>query len=228
MTIWQNIGTGLAAAWKSEIADRRARERWLEWLVILVAVIGIAVASASSIQLVNSRLASLDQSVERLQATVTCLVDPSLPPETARMSALACLEQQSVRSRYQLMALTVQSRIWTRYYACVAGFLLIAVGAVFIIMKVRESPHELGAGAKGVSVTFKSASPGLAMTVLGTLILIASILAPGEVTTTDSAAYISEAFSTPVPDPKGLTDAAKTAIQDMIDPSVSAPPKEKK
>lgn len=223
MTVWQKIGAGLAAAWKSEIADRRARERWLEWLVILVAVIRIAVASSSSIQLVNSRLASLDQSVERLQTTVTCPVNPDLPIATARMSALTCLEQQSVRSRYQLTALTVQSKIWTRYYAAVAGFLLIAVGAIFIIMKVRESPHELGAGAKGVSVTFKSASPGLAMTVLGTLILITSVLAPGEAKTVDSAAYVSEQFAAAKADPKGLSDAATKATEGLIDPN--PPPK---
>ncbi|WP_443747171.1 hypothetical protein [Asticcacaulis solisilvae] len=172
-------------------------EKLFEWFVILAVVAGIVFTGVSALRLVTTRLTSVDDSVQLLRARGPCQYPQTDHGPADRAEALVCLEQETVYRRYVGLELAIQSRLWTRYYACVAGFMLISVGAVFIIMKVREKPFNVSAGGQVASVSLQSASPGLGLSLLGTLLLVVSVSIPGEAATSDEPAYLSEKFQAP-------------------------------
>ena len=99
------------------------------------------------------------------------------------------LEAYAMRHRYQHSSLILMSRAWIIYLGFVTGMILAMVGATFILGKVRESESQLSAKGAAGEFSFKSASPGLVMAVLGTALMISTMAIRADVTVTDTPLY---------------------------------------
>jgi len=115
--------------------------------------------------------------------------------ELSTVQAKYSLEQESIARRYALANLTFESRLWTRFMGFVTGMILAMVGAAFVLGKLQTDASELGASSQGISVTIRSASPGIILAALGTLLMSISIFVEATVTTHDVAIYFSGAES---------------------------------
>ena len=99
------------------------------------------------------------------------------------------LEAYAIRHRYQHSSLILMSRAWIIYLGFVTGMILAMVGAAFILGKIRESESQLTAKGAAGEFSFKSASPGLMMAVLGTALMISTMVIRADVTVTDTPLY---------------------------------------
>jgi hypothetical protein len=65
------------------------------------------------------------------------------------------------------------SRLWTTYLGFVTGMIFALVGAMFVLGKLESDPSELKTKVgTALDTSFKSASPGLVLAVLGVIAYI--------------------------------------------------------
>jgi hypothetical protein len=77
------------------------------------------------------------------------------------------------------------------------------VGAAFVLGKLTAPESEIGGSASGASVSIKSASPGIVMAVLGTILIGIALVMPVTTDVRDAAIYFGRA-ETPAEDPPSL------------------------
>jgi hypothetical protein len=108
------------------------------------------------------------------------------------LTVLAHLEQESTYRRYNQGALLLMSRIFTKYLGFFTGMILAIVGAVFIIGKIREDSTSLTANVNEMmKFSLISSSPGIIFGVLGTILMLATILKHNDITVQDSPLYLN-------------------------------------
>lgn len=121
--------------------------------------------------------------------------NPSTTPsdvlETTKLKSLVMLEATFLEYQYHQAAVLLMSRVWTSYLGFITGMILALVGAVFTLGKLRESPSELTAKLQGTDMSLKSASPGLVLAVLGTILMLTTIVTNHEIAVEHRAVYLS-------------------------------------
>jgi hypothetical protein len=110
--------------------------------------------------------------------------------EYARWKMLSLLEANALQRRYHQAGVLLISRIWTRYLGFVTGTILALVGAAFILGKLRETNSSLGAESALWKVSMTSASPGLILATLGTLLMLATLATNLEMQVNDGPVYL--------------------------------------
>lgn len=103
---------------------------------------------------------------------------------------LSLLEANALQRRYHQAGVLLISRIWTRYLGFVTGTILALVGAAFILGKLRETNSVLGAESALWKVSMTSASPGLILATLGTLLMLATLATNLEMQVNDGPVYL--------------------------------------
>ena len=121
---------------------------------------------------------------------------------TTRLRAIVTLEAGSVEHQYHQAAVALMSRLWITYLGFVTGMILALIGAVFILGKLDAPPSELAAkvgnselAAKignSADISFKSASPGLVLAVLGVILMITTILTNHKIEISHTPIYLRD------------------------------------
>lgn len=121
--------------------------------------------------------------------------------QLASAQATYNLERELIARRYDQGNLAFATRLWTRFMGFITGMILALVGAAFVLGKLDADTSELAAAASGVSLTLRSASPGVLLAALGTILMAISITLPVTVSTKDGAIYFRPTASSPADDP---------------------------
>ncbi len=117
----------------------------------------------------------------------------------ADLRALVILESNALERRYHQANVLLMSRVWRRYLGFVTGMILALVGAAFILGKLREEVSDVELKSGAAELSLKSTSPGLVLTVLGVILMIATIVTHHEITTADAPVYVRQAAVTAKP-----------------------------
>jgi hypothetical protein len=196
-----------------------ADRAWQKKLLPLMAGMLVAFAAfffvASFLQLyylldLGPAMASLDEIGKDLRSGE--LRDPGAASsrlEFARWKTFSLLEANALGQRYHQAGVLLISRIWTRYLGFVTGTILALVGAAFILGKLTESPTSLGAESAGWKLSISSASPGLILAGLGTLLMLATLATNLDMQVTDGPVYLSPRQAALEEPPPLLTPDAK-------------------
>ncbi len=120
--------------------------------------------------------------------------------EYFRWKASYLLEQQIIQERYRQANLTLLSRLWIKYAGFVTGMILAIVGSVFIVGKLHEPQSTLAGNSSGWGLSFKTASPGLVLCVLGTSLMIVTHVVHQAIETYDVAVYANSGPLTRTPE----------------------------
>lgn len=108
------------------------------------------------------------------------------------LTVLTFLEQESTFRRYNQGGLLLMSRIFTKYLGFFTGMILAIVGAVFIIGKIREESANITADVNEMmKFSIISSSPGIIFGILGTLLMLATILKHNDIIVQDSPLYLN-------------------------------------
>ena len=139
-------------------------------------------------------------------------------------SQLYQLEYLTIQKRYHQGNTSLMSRIWLQYLGFITGMILVIIGAIFILGKLREPEAKIELSASQVKLSILSSSPGLIMVLLGTFIMITTILDHKKIEISDNNIYLLpelKSIITGVP-PEKITNPGKAA---MRGDSTDHPPK---
>lgn len=134
--------------------------------------------------------------------------------DQVRWEALAILEAQALNRRYTHARILLIETIWKRFLGFITGMILALIGATFVLGKLQEPASDLNAEGFGWKFGMGTASPGLMLAVLGTALMLSTIVVKNEITVNDGTAYLQSvvtskdsvgpAFPTPPPLPPSL------------------------
>lgn len=109
-----------------------------------------------------------------------------------RWVTLARMEEKSLDRRYSQGGLLLASRIFTKYLGFFTGMILAIVGAVFIIGKLQESTSDIeSAVGDQMKLKIVSSSPGIIFGVLGTVLMLSTILQHTEIELKDQPLFLN-------------------------------------
>ena len=126
--------------------------------------------------------------------------------EVGRWKTLSILEGNALQRRYHQANILLMSRIWTGYLGFVTGMILALVGATFILGKLRDSESQVDAGSQLWKFSMTTASPGLVLALLGTILMITTMVSHYEIKVSDGQLYTA-----------GWDGAANREQQDQAD-----------
>jgi hypothetical protein len=105
---------------------------------------------------------------------------------------LAKMEDLSMRKRYSQAGVLLMSRVLTKYFGFFTGMILAIVGAVFIISKLQEERSDIeGSVSDNIKLKMVSSSPGVIFGILGTILMLATILQHSEINVKDMPLYLN-------------------------------------
>jgi hypothetical protein len=129
--------------------------------------------------------------------------------------AAIALEVHSVERRFHLAEVVLMSHLWVVYLGFVTGMILALVGSAFIVAKIREA-QTVASGKTAIGeLNLTSTSPGLIMTILGTALMMATILTPQTGSVNEGPLYLSGAAQILAPAKAPPSDAAKALWQSL-------------
>lgn len=175
------------------------QQKLLPWFIIMPTVL-----MAVFIYLASQQLVKFNNALETKPDSL--LVGAILPnPNTLEFSnknldyqkylqwiTLTKLEQESLYRRYNQGGLLLMSRIYTKYLGFFTGMIMAIVGAVFIIGKIREGTSKIeGSANELMKFSIVSSSPGIIFGVLGTFLMIATIMTHNKIEIQDRPLYLN-------------------------------------
>ena len=101
----------------------------------------------------------------------------------AQWRTLALLEESVLERRYHQANLLLMSRAWTRYLGFVTGMIFALVGAAFVMGKLQERESALALKNAAVEANITTTSPGLVLCLLGTVLMLATLLTHHDIET---------------------------------------------
>ncbi|SMD32724.1 hypothetical protein SAMN04488029_1075 [Reichenbachiella faecimaris] len=109
-----------------------------------------------------------------------------------RWVTLVRMEERSLNRRYTQGGVLLAARVFTKYLGFFTGMILAIVGAVFIIGKLQEKTTEIeGEVGNGMKGKLSSSSPGIIFGVLGTILMVSTILQHNEITVSDQPLFLN-------------------------------------
>jgi len=172
------------------------------------------------------RFASIEAAMRDQPATASGIswTKPGLAPTTwreqqqlAKSQADFALERELITRRYRVASTVMSLRLWTRLMGFLTGMILAMVGAAFVLGKLTSPESEIGGSASGATISIKSASPGIVMAVLGTVLIGITLVIPVTADVRDAAVYFGREEAPSLDDSAAAgaapaTDAANPAL----------------
>jgi len=127
--------------------------------------------------------------------------------ELARWRILSSLEREAIGRRYIQAKILLMARVWLQYLGFVTGMILALVGAAFILGRLDELASTVGGEGAGFKVSVTTASPGLVLATLGTVLMVVTLSLKNEIRVDDTQMYTGTMSSVIVPNgpPSALT-----------------------
>ena len=172
------------------------QRKLLSFMTRMVAALTLFFFLASFGQLIYLHLSIRKSPTLNLSESVSQLPSSGLTPaqmiEASKLKALIILEGHSSERQYHQANVLLMARVWTSYLGFVTGMVLALVGAAFILGKLREPFSELSTSIQATGLSLKSASPGLLLASLGTMLMLATIITHHQIDVVDKAIYLHD------------------------------------
>jgi hypothetical protein len=108
-----------------------------------------------------------------------------------REQSIVLLELHAMQRRYHQANVLLMSRVWICYLGFVTGMILAFVGSVFILGKLEVPPTSVGGEvASQLKYEIQSSSPGIILSALGVVLMIASIVVDHRIDVQDRPLYL--------------------------------------
>ncbi len=195
--------TAVPAALREDEYYRKWQTKLLPFMTRMISALTLFFFLASFGQLIylhvnirNSPTLNINESFSQLPPSSNLTTQQTI--EASKLKALIMLEGHSLERQYHQANVLLMSRVWTSYLGFVTGMVLALVGAAFILGKLREPVSEISTAIQSTSMSLKSASPGLLLAGLGTMLMLATIITHHKIEVVDKAVYLHDSpASTP-------------------------------
>lgn len=142
---------------------------------------------------------NLDSALDLLHVDAQTNTSDRLKFATFKTEAM--LEGYAIRYRYHQASVASMGRVYLIYLGFTTGMVLAMVGAAFILGKLKESQSMVSTENSLLKLSITSASPGLILATLGTLLMFTTILARADVQVKDGALFLRKSDETAVASP---------------------------
>lgn len=198
------------------------QRRLLPWMILLPTALIMIFVYLSTVQLNNFskeinnyKTSELDKIfINKKDSSIHSIVLSST--EITKLFLLAKMEEQLMNKRYSQGGALLISRLYTKYLGFFTGMILAIVGAVFIISKLSEGQSSLEASNDTIKLSLISTSPGIIFGVLGTVLMLSTILSQREIQITDAAIYLNGPATTPINITIKPDSLVNTGIHEMM------------
>jgi hypothetical protein len=186
-------GSSLAVTANEELI--RWQTRLLPFMTISLGVMAAAFFLFSGLHIYNITKFVEAAEQEDIRSQIVTEVGRSAAPAAGSNDtvehSLLLLEADIVDKRYHQASGLLMSRIWSRQLAFVTGMVMAFVGSVFILGKLSEGTSNISGSAGEWKVAISSASPGIILSLFGTVVIIASMYVKATLEVADGPAYVN-------------------------------------
>jgi hypothetical protein len=126
-------------------------------------------------------------------ASLNCRDATSSTSERARClewKVAVLFEQNTINRRYHQANVALLVRVSVKYLGFLTGMLMSLVGSVFVLGRLTEAPAQLAAEGAFGKFTIATVSPGLILAVLGTALMVTTVLVNPPTDVTDGNIYL--------------------------------------
>ena len=207
----QNKGDSKATIkWQNKLAP------WLIAMPTLLVIVFIILATQQVIQFNKLLEVRPDKTmIENIHSETDESLKNNL--DYIKWITLALMEEESYNKRYNQAGFLIMSRIFTKYLGFFTGMVLAIVGSVFIIGKIKEDTTQLeGSMSEQTKLKIASSSPGIIFGVLGTVLMLSTILQHAEVAVRDVPLYLRAPIELPATKSAHINQINTDEINDMF------------
>lgn len=181
----------------TEVAARAAWQlKLLPLMALLLTVVsaGFLVVSLFQTNRVRAQIEHAPQlELPSELGTLSC-IGPGLTAgqqqDCVRWKVLVRLEAYTIARRYHQANAALIVRAWIKYLGFLTGMILAIVGAVFILGRLTEASSHLAAEGTFGKFSLDTVSPGLVLALLGTILMVTTVLINPPTGVTDAPTYV--------------------------------------
>lgn len=107
---------------------------------------------------------------------------------------LAVLEEESLAERYRQGHYSLVSRTFKQYLGFFTGIILILVGSVFILLKLKEKVNLAADQSNSWKITLVTSSPGVAFAVVGAILISIASTSKDVISVRDTGLYLTREY----------------------------------
>ena len=135
------------------------------------------------------------------------------------------MEERALDHRYAQTGFLLIARTYTKYLGFFTGMVLAIVASVFIISKLKEDTSDIeGTVSEKMKFRVVSSSPGIIFGILGTLLMMTTLLYNPEIQQTDSPLYLIPEITTEhTIEPVGIAPSEEKTIENLGQSKTVAP-----
>jgi hypothetical protein len=211
-----DVSEEVAQSKKSDIHPKKWQERLLPLMINLLVALTVFFFIATFFQISYLHWSILQYPEIDLDVSDTSLIMTNAGSSndqfaSRKLELLARLEAYVVERRYHEASVGLMSSTWIRYLGFITGMILALIGASFILGKLQETETEMVGKGSGIDISLKTASPGIILTVLGAVLMFATIIDKDARNIIDAPVYITsssgfESLELPTAIPVSLDD----------------------
>ena len=108
-----------------------------------------------------------------------------------RWDTLSQLEGYCLQRRYHQANVLLMARVWFGYLGFITGMICTLIGATFILAKLQESTTKVDSEAANWKISISTASPGLMLAILGTILMITTMISPARIDVRDGPSFLN-------------------------------------
>ena len=151
------------------------------------------VVSMFQLQQINSKIES-GKSTAVKEMTKNITSNTSLSQQQYNFITLALLEEESLTERYNQGHYSLVSRTFRQFLGFFTGIIMIIVGSLFILLKLKEKVDMSAFKGEIWKATLATSSPGVAFGVLGTLLIGIASINEDKINVRDSGLYLTKEY----------------------------------
>lgn len=184
----------------AERARTLSKAQWQRLLLpMMIGTVIVAAAAFLTFSLIDAwSVRSSIQSVRELDlrrdlGAVNCSAATSTPAERGlclEWKTAVLLEVYTINRRYHQANVALLVRASVKYLGFLTGMLMSLVGAVFVLGRLTEASSQLAAEGVFGKLTIATVSPGLILAVLGTILMLTTVLVNPPTDVTDGNVYL--------------------------------------
>ena len=108
--------------------------------------------------------------------------------------ALAVLEEESLGERYRQGHYSLVSRSFKQFLGFFTGIIMVIVGCVFILLKLREEINASGSQGEQLKFALITTSPGVVFGIVGAVLIGITSTTNDKITVRDSGLYLTREY----------------------------------
>ncbi len=163
--------------------------------VLIVAMTAFLVLSFVQGMFVRRQIENAPQlDITPVLASVSCADAAATADVRARClewTVAVMLEQHTINRRYHQANVALLVRVTVKYLGFLTGMLMSLVGAVFVLGRLTEASSKLAADGVFGKFTIATVSPGLILALLGTVLMLTTVLSNPPTDVSDGNVYLN-------------------------------------